>query len=433
MLKDRRIASHTSFANCRGGLLFVWAAFTASLSAVTLEHTAIHRDPTMYYIAPSLTQLPNGDIIVGVREAHVRPPGRRDHVDPTARGVTLRSRDSGRTFDEKVVVDDLTDQFSQTQSMLITPLRNGDLLATYFSWGIIPVPAGIALEKLHTGRNVLRNSNSQSPLKHFVPIAEGSWTALSRDDGRTWTGRRPIDFPNVPPVLVQSPAVELPDGTLLVVGQDYSAGIGSAREWTRAHSARSSDGGLTWKEHAVIAGEDGMTFREPSLVRLKSGRLLSMLRTQGSAGPNEGYLYQCFSDDDGRNWSKPERTPMWGWPAHVLELKDGRLLCSYGYRRAPLGVRATLSHDGGKTWDYANEMVIRDDGGAPDLGYPTSIQLADGRVLLAYYINHEKPTASKAEALATEGNTHPRLTIDFSGGDLTSGLRYIGGTFLTLD
>lgn len=124
---------------------------------------------------------------------------------------------------------------------------------------------------------------------------------------------------------------------------------------------------------------------------------------------------------------------MWGWPAHVLELKDGRLLCSYGYRRAPLGVRATLSHDGGKTWDYANEMVIRDDGGAPDLGYPTSIQLADGRVLLAYYINHEKPTASKAEALATEGNTHPRLTIDFSGGDLTSGLRYIGGTFLTLD
>lgn len=97
---------------------------------------------------------------------------------------------------------------------------------------------------------------------------------------------------------------------------------------------------------------------------------------------------------------------MWGFPAHVLELDDGRLLCTYGYRRKPYGVRGTLSHDGGRTWDIANEIVIRDDGGTSDLGYPFSIQLPDGRVLVAYYFNQERP------------------------GDLDSTTRYIAGTFL---
>ena len=47
----------------------------------------------------------------------------------------------------------------------------------------------------------------------------------------------------------------------------------------------------------------------------------------------------------------PRPTPMWGCPPHLLALGDGRLLCTYGYRRAPFGVRACLSHDGGETWE----------------------------------------------------------------------------------
>jgi hypothetical protein len=60
-------------------------------------------------------------------------------------------------------------------------------------------------------------------------------------------------------------------------------------------------------------------------------------------------------------------------------------------------VRACLSSDNGKTWDIDNEIVIRMDGGTPDaqptkviskdLGYPVSVQLADGRVFTVYYFN----------------------------------------------
>ena len=105
-----------------------------------------------------------------------------------------------------------------------------------------------------------------------------------------------------------------------------------------------------------------------------------------------------WSDDGGRTWSHPLRTPIWGYPPHLLKLRDGRILCSYGYRRDPMGIRAVLSADNGKTWDMDNVIILRDDGGAPgqfrkegetgsgDLGYPISTQLSDGSILTAYYI-----------------------------------------------
>ena len=49
-------------------------------------------------------------------------------------------------------------------------------------------------------------------------------------------------------------------------------------------------------------------------------------------------------------------------------MRDGRIACVYGYRLPPFGLRARLSEDGGRTW--GREIVLRDDGGSWDLGYP---------------------------------------------------------------
>jgi len=76
---------------------------------------------------------------------------------------------------------------------------------------------------------------------------------------------------------------------------------------------------------------------------------------------------------------------MWGYPAHMLTLQDGRVLCVYGRRRPPFGIRACLSGDDGQSWDIDNELVIRDDFPNSDLGYPTSVQLADGTIFTTYY------------------------------------------------
>jgi hypothetical protein len=76
---------------------------------------------------------------------------------------------------------------------------------------------------------------------------------------------------------------------------------------------------------------------------------------------------------------------MIGKPPHLTKLRDGRILVTYGYRFAPYGERACISSDGGTTWDYDNEIIIRDDAPSGDLGYPASIELEDGTVLTVYY------------------------------------------------
>lgn len=69
-------------------------------------------------------------------------------------------------------------------------------------------------------------------------------------------------------------------------------------------------------------------------------------------------------------------------------LKDGRLVLTYGYRRPPYGIRAVVSSDEGQTW--GDEIVLRDDGGNWDLGYPRTVQRADGRLVTVYYFNDHK-------------------------------------------
>ena len=81
-----------------------------------------------------------------------------------------------------------------------------------------------------------------------------------------------------------------------------------------------------------------------------------------------------------------------GWTSRdVIQLSDGRLMATYGLRpphhALPGGVRACFSKDNGKTWDMDTEVQIRNDFINWDIGYPESLQLADGSILTVYYYN----------------------------------------------
>jgi sialidase-1 len=56
---------------------------------------------------------------------------------------------------------------------------------------------------------------------------------------------------------------------------------------------------------------------------------------------------------------------------------------TYGSRRPPYGNQARVSEDGGRTWSAP--MTISADGAGGDLGYPSSVQLADGSLLSVWY------------------------------------------------
>lgn len=92
---------------------------------------------------------------------------------------------------------------------------------------------------------------------------------------------------------------------------------------------------------------------------------------------------QSESPDGGRTWSVPHPIGVWGLPSHLLRLRDGRLLMTYGHRRPPLGNQARLSDDEGRTW--SEPVVLSADGASDDLGYPSTVELADGTLLTVWY------------------------------------------------
>jgi len=167
----------------------------------------------------------------------------------------------------------------------------------------------------------------------------------------------------------------------------------------RAWVLRSTDQGDTW-DLVTIAHDGVHQFNEAELLCVPGGRVIAMIRNE-PYNPKlprheQGFLWQTYSDDGGRTWSEPQRTEMWGYPPDLLLLESGDVLCTYGYRRQPYGVRACFSRDGGATWDVAHEVILRSDalpdgpgpgkGYPSDLGYPRSVELSDGSIFTAYYI-----------------------------------------------
>ena len=69
----------------------------------------------------------------------------------------------------------------------------------------------------------------------------------------------------------------------------------------------------------------------------------------------------------------------------MIRLSDGRLCLTYGYRDPPSGICAGLSDDDGESW--GDNIVLRDNGGNHDIGYPRTVQRSDGNVVTVYYFN----------------------------------------------
>ncbi|HOL36170.1 MAG TPA: sialidase family protein [bacterium] len=148
----------------------------------------------------------------------------------------------------------------------------------------------------------------------------------------------------------------------------------------------SKNNGISWELFSYISEEKSEYMQiMPSGIILPSGRMLCAIRCQRY---KYGYSFwsECYaSEDGGRHWRFLSRINDLGSPCHLLLLDDGRILATYGYRSYPFGIRCSISEDEGNTWKH--ELIIRDDGGSWDLGYPVSIQLDSGEIVSVYYFN----------------------------------------------
>ncbi len=155
---------------------------------------------------------------------------------------------------------------------------------------------------------------------------------------------------------------------------------------------RTTDGGRTFKLVGWIGPEPTGFAIMPSTVRLDDNELLSAIRRR--EGPRR-WIEAYRSSDNGMSWrldtvAAPDLGA--GNPPSMIRLRDGRVCLTYGYRDQPFGIRARLSDHSGRSWQ--REIILRDDGGGTDLGYPRSAQRADGKVVTVYYF-HEQPTSAR--------------------------------------
>ena len=144
----------------------------------------------------------------------------------------------------------------------------------------------------------------------------------------------------------------------------------------------SADG--DWAKLASSFAFGGHRWFYPRTVELRSGRILCTLRCQRSP-QGDMWSEMYYSDDGGGTWAFRSRINDFGAPTSLVRMQDGRLVAVYGYRLPPYGVRAAVSEDEGLTWQP--EIILRDDGGSWDLGYPQAIESSKGKVMAAYYFN----------------------------------------------
>lgn len=208
---------------------------------------------------------------------------------------------------------------------------------------------------------------------------------FSSDRGHTWHGPYRMPSFGFSWIQVKPDFLVRPDGVVLLF---VTVGIGDGRAGTRFVAVYASpDSGHTWNYLGPIqstAPDSSFVNRYyASPVLLPDGRILAALRCQIDGANAWPEIFE--SDDGGRTWHYVARVSDWGGPTELTLLDDGRLLAVYGYRVRPYGIRARVSEDDGRSW--GPELILRDDAGSWDLGYPRVAKLSGGRVLTAYYFN----------------------------------------------
>lgn len=360
----RRLAK--GFLPTLGMLLLLGQAGAAEpFQATILETKTISPQMDLYCGWSTVGQRKNGELWL------VWSGGREAHVCPFGQVHAMTSNDGGKTWTwPRVLLDGAIDD--RDAGFLET--SQGSLIVTTFSsLAYEPQLTKAETDKTWPADRLARWQGARDRLTAEQRKEQlGVWTLRSTDGGLTWE----------PPQrsLVNSPhgPTNLQDGTIFYAGKQL---------WTdgkKIGAAISRDDGATWEwlaEFPVREGDDVLQYHELHAVQAPSGRIIVQIRNHNPASHYE--TLQTESDDGGKTWTVPHSIGVWGFPSHLLKLRDGRLLMTYGHRRAPLGNQARVSTDEGRTWSAP--LLLSDSGTSIDLGYPSTVELEDGSLVTVWY------------------------------------------------
>jgi hypothetical protein len=355
-------------ALCVGLMMTAWCVDSR---AIDVQHVIVYREPGRFGGWPANHGMWNwgNELLVGFSAGYFKDNGPDRHAidhDRPEEHLLARSLDGGRSW--KV-------ENPAQQGMLIPRGKalHGIELPGVVDRPWIDCPGGIDFTHPDFAMTLRMSDNNAGASRFYY----------STDRGHHWRGpfKLPL-FGNSGVMARTDYVVNGPHDCLLFLTAAKSTG-GEGRPFC----ARTTDGGKTWNFVSWIADEPPGYSIMPSSVRLSGHGLFSSVRVRdGDKSWIEGY----FSPDDGEHWVqrvKPVADTGEGNPPALLKLNDGRLCIVYGVRSAPFGMRARVSRDEGQSW--GPEIMLRDDGGGRDLGYPRAVQRADGKVVAVYYFNDD--------------------------------------------
>ncbi|MBQ2974316.1 MAG: exo-alpha-sialidase [Clostridia bacterium] len=319
-----------------------------------------------YFAWPTAARLQNGKIAVVASGFRCR------HICPFGKTVISYSEDDGESYTAPApVIDTVLDDrdggilpFGKS-GVIVTSFNN----TTEFQRGI---PELTAYDSAYL--------DTVTPEQEKKAL--GACFRISNDCGVTFGEifKSPVSSPHGP--------VELPDGTLLWVGSTYNPKdeYRSDTDCVQAHKIN-PDGTMEYVgriENVEIDGAEPISC-EPYAVVLDDGTILVHIRVE-TVDDSIFTIYQSESHDNGKTWSEPRQLlPLSGGaPSHILKHSSGVLVCTYGYRNPPYGIKVMFSEDSGKNWDCGYDIYLSDVNDS-DIGYPSSVELADGSILTVFY------------------------------------------------
>lgn len=341
-----------------------------------------------FFAWPTITRLQNGKLAVVASGFRLR------HVCPFGKMVISYSDNDGVSYTPPAPVID-------------TPLddRDGGILAygeknvmvTSFNNSIEfqrNYPACLEFDKIELTNYEYGHFDrvSSEDEKRYLGVTY----RISEDGGYSFGDIKlaPVSSPHGP--------CELHDGSVLWVGRllDSTNDQYHIQSWKMTKDGR-------WEQLGVIeniADDDGeiVLSCEPHAIVLKDGRILVHIRVQRYDEVKKVYtlfnVYQSESTDGGKTWTKPVpvNDRLAGSPPHLYQHSSGMLICSYCMREEPFTIRVMLSKDEGKTWDVDHDIYINNKNNEPDwdigwdIGYPATVECADGSLLTVFYAHPDK-------------------------------------------
>lgn len=336
------------------------------LKASNFEYGVVASRPDQMYAWPGLTRINERELLVSASE-------RKSHHGPEGRTVVIRSTDNGQTWQlpQELYNSELDDRDANLLTM-----PDGTLVLTSFT-----------NDQFMDGKETYPpewRARTERVTGKMREELLGPWSLRSFDGGTTWE-----TVPNRLPLGAHAGPSLLSDGSLIYIGHM------PAEDGILMGVTKSFDAGKTWEVIGNVPGErvineNGVLWpilNENHVLEISPGKLISMFR---SAPDGSKQLFQSNSEDNGKTWSEPVETPIWGYPPHLLRLQSGPILCSYGHRRKPYGIRAVLSYDDGKTWDLDNIIRVYEwPENPPDQGYPVAVELSPGEMYTVFYCSYK--------------------------------------------